>query len=66
MKKNQLILGLVVLEGELTAAEAFLLSRLDETYQAEQWGADREAEERAARLQREMEQAARLVALSRS
>lgn len=63
---GSLILGLAVLEGELTAAEAFALSRLDETYQAETWGADRAAQERATRLQREMEEAARLVALARA
>ena len=63
---GSLVLGLAVLEGELTAGQAFALSRLDEAYQAEQWGADPEAEERAARLAREMEQAARLAALSRT
>lgn len=63
---GSLVLGLAVLEGELTAGEAFALSRLDEAYQAEQWGTDREAEERASRLQREMEEAARLVTLSRT
>jgi len=63
---GSLILGLAVLEGELTPGEAFALSRLDEAYQAEKWGADREAQERAARLAREMELAARLVLLSRT
>jgi chaperone required for assembly of F1-ATPase len=63
---GSLVLGLAVLDGELSAGEAFALSRLDEAYQAEQWGADREAEERAAHLLREMDQAARLVALSRA
>lgn len=63
---GSLILGLAVLDGELASADAFALSRLDETYQAEKWGADPEAEERAARLAREMDQAARLAALSRA
>ncbi|HXL70724.1 MAG TPA: ATP12 family protein [Rhizomicrobium sp.] len=63
---GSLVLGLAALEGELTPEEAFALSRLDEDYQAEQWGADREAQERAARLAREMELAARLVLLSRT
>src|SRR5262249_7527446 len=44
---GSLILGLAVLDGRLSAAEAFALSRLDETYQAERWGRDREAEDRA-------------------
>ena len=63
---GSLILGLAALEGELTPTEAFALSRLDEAYQAETWGADPEAEERAARLAQEMELAARLVVLSRT
>ena len=63
---GSLVLGLAVLEGELTPAQAFALSRLDEAYQAETWGADREAEQRAAALAREMDLAARLVALSRA
>jgi len=63
---GSLILGLAVLDGRLSAAEAFALSRLDETYQAERWGQDHEAEARAAKLEAEMEQAARLVRLSRA
>src|SRR6185437_3154108 len=58
------VLGLVVLECVLAPSLAFALSRLDEAYQAEQWGRDRESEERAAGLAREMELAARLVALA--
>ncbi len=63
---GSLVLGLAVLDGRLTAAEAFALSRLDEAYQAEQWGADREAEQRAERLAAEMGHAAALVSLSRA
>lgn len=63
---GSLILGLAVLEGELAPTDAFALSRLDEAYQAEKWGADGEAEERAARLAAEMNQAARLAALARA
>jgi chaperone required for assembly of F1-ATPase len=63
---GSLVLGLAVLEGKLASSQAFALSRLDETYQAEQWGRDREAEERAAGLARKMELAARLVTLSRA
>jgi chaperone required for assembly of F1-ATPase len=63
---GSLILGLAVLGGELTPAEAFILSRLDEAYQAESWGTDAEAEARATRLEREMELAAKLAALSRT
>lgn len=63
---GSLVLGLAVLDKRLSAAEAFALSRLDEAYQAERWGRDHEAEERAARLKAEMEHAARLVRLSRA
>jgi chaperone required for assembly of F1-ATPase len=63
---GSLVLGLAVLEGELTPSQAFALSRLDETYQAEAWGKDKEAEERAARLAAEMDLAAKLIALSRT
>ena len=63
---GSLVLGLAVLDGRLSAQEAFALSRLDESYQAEKWGRDHEAEERAARLAGEMEQAAELVRLSRT
>lgn len=63
---GSLVLGLAVLDGRLTAEDAFGLSRLDETYQAEQWGVDSEAEQRATRLAAEMCHAARLIALSRA
>ncbi|HXR94647.1 MAG TPA: ATP12 family protein [Rhizomicrobium sp.] len=63
---GSLVLGLAVLEGELAPAQAFALSRLDEAYQAETWGMDQEAATRASGLAREMELAARLVALSRA
>jgi chaperone required for assembly of F1-ATPase len=63
---GSLILGLAVLDGRLAPREAFALSRLDESYQAEKWGLDREAEQRAERLAAEMAHAARLVSLSRA
>ena len=63
---GSLILGLAVLDGRLTPEDAFRLSRLDEAFQAEQWGMDREAEARAERLAAEMRHAARLVSLSRT
>jgi len=42
------ILGLAVQRERLTAAEAFDLSRLDETFQQEKWGVDEEAAVRTA------------------
>ena len=37
------ILGLAVEQGEIDALDAFDLSRIDEIWQAEQWGEDEEA-----------------------
>lgn len=42
------VLGMAVEQGRLTAAEALELSRIDEAYQASQWGEDSEAEKRHA------------------
>ncbi len=47
---GSLVLALALAEGRLGAAEAFAVSRIDEAFQAEKWGADAEAEARAARL----------------
>lgn len=44
---GSLVLGLAVRRGVLGAASAWELSRLDEIWQAEQWGLDAEAEEAA-------------------
>ncbi|MER2509957.1 MAG: ATP12 family protein [Amaricoccus sp.] len=45
---GSLVLGLAVARGAIDAAAAWGLSRLDELWQAELWGADDEAEEAAA------------------
>ncbi|NUB44500.1 ATPase [Fertoebacter nigrum] len=42
---GSLILALAVTQGRLTVDQAWTLSRLDETWQAELWGADDEAAE---------------------
>ena len=44
---GSLVLGLAVARGRLAAAEAWALSRLDENWQAEQWGVDDEAQKHA-------------------
>ena len=49
---GSLVLGLAVARGALDAAEAWELSRIDETWQAEQWGLDAEAEAAAAARRR--------------
>ena len=63
---GSLILALSVQKDRLDAMEAFDLSQLDETYQAERWGHDREAEIRSRRLRSDTEQAAKFLALTRS
>ena len=59
-----LVLGLA--ENAINAAQAFQLSRIDETYQAGLWGEDAEAAARARALAREMDVAAAFLAASRA
>jgi chaperone required for assembly of F1-ATPase len=47
------VLAFAVQRGRIGGEEAFDLSRLDETFQEEHWGADAEASERAERLKGE-------------
>lgn len=62
---GSLILGLAVIHGRITPRQAHELSRIDETYQASQWGQDAEAEEMAAARGEAIDTAARLWTLSR-
>ncbi len=54
---GSLILGLAVSEGHISASEAWRLSRIDEAWQIEQWGADEEAAEAADAKEAQMLQA---------
>lgn len=45
---GSLVLGLAVADGALCAADAWDISRIDETFQISRWGADEEAAEMAA------------------
>ena len=63
---GSLILALAAAAGRLTPLEAFEISRLDETFQAERWGSDSAAEQRAALLAREVEMAGKFTALART
>ena len=60
---GSLVLGLAVARGSLPAAEAWALSRMDEAWQAEQWGIDDEAEQAAERRLAAFLRAERLLAL---
>lgn len=58
---GSLLIALAVLRGRLTPAEAWAAAHVDETYQAEIWGRDAEAEARLAARRSEFEAAADLV-----
>jgi chaperone required for assembly of F1-ATPase len=60
---GSLIIALALLEGRLNAAEALAASQLDESFQIESWGEDKEQAERRAVLGTEIAAAARLVSL---
>jgi chaperone required for assembly of F1-ATPase len=62
---GSLVLALAVMAGHISAARAFTLSRIDETFQARMWGADAAAEERAACLAEDVAHAALLIELTR-
>lgn len=63
---GSLVLGLAAVEGHVAGARAFALSRIDETYQAEKWGADAEAQKRAAALAHEVDKAVELIGAARA
>ena len=56
------LLALMLLEGELDAAEAHARACVDERYQADHWGEDHDAAERLANLSAELEAAGRFIA----
>lgn len=59
------VLGLGLLRGRLSADRAFALSRIDEHWQAEQWGEDEEAQELEATKKAALDVAELFLALSR-
>ena len=62
---GSLVLGLAVADGALSPGMAHRLALLDELFQAERWGEDREAVARRLTVLSDIEQAARFIALSR-
>jgi chaperone required for assembly of F1-ATPase len=62
---GSLILGLAVESGALAPDDGWTISRIDEAWQAEQWGEDAEAAKAAARKAVDFAAAARLAALLR-
>lgn len=63
---GSLVLGLAVTQGRIDAAQAFELSRLDEEFQAEQWGRDAESDEAAEGRRLALTNAERFLQLSRA
>ena len=55
------VLALAVVEGEVSGHQAFVLSRIDEAYQAEKWGEDAQAAKRASALALELDKAVELT-----
>jgi chaperone required for assembly of F1-ATPase len=62
---GSLVIALALAEGLLTPEEAFDLSQLDEGYQIEQWGEDREAAERRRALRQEILETHRFLGFAR-
>ncbi|MBE7201850.1 MAG: ATPase [Parafilimonas terrae] len=60
---GSLLIALAVLKGHLAPAEAWAAAHVDETYQAEVWGRDAEAEARLMVRRAEFDAAAEIVAL---
>lgn len=58
---GSLVLGLAVLHGHLSAPEAWSLSRIDETWNIEEWGEDDEAAKQAAMKEADFLHAARVL-----
>jgi chaperone required for assembly of F1-ATPase len=59
---GSLVLGLALLEGEIDAEQALTASLLDELFEIERWGRERDAERRQQALRRDVAAAARLLA----
>jgi chaperone required for assembly of F1-ATPase len=59
---GSLIVALAVLHGHLGPGDAWAAAHVDETYQADVWGRDEEAEARSAIRRAEFEAAARTIA----
>jgi len=63
---GSLVMGLAVLHGRLDAEAAYAASEVDEAWQIEKWGMDREAEQRRRARRAEVAEAAKFVELLRA
>ena len=62
---GSLVLGLALLEGEIDAEQALTASLLDELFEIERWGRERDAERRQQALRRDVAAAASFLACLR-
>ena len=62
---GSVVLALAVADGFISGRDAFALSRIDETHQAETWGEDAEAARRARNLAQELDKAVELMTAAR-
>jgi len=60
---GSVVLGLALVDGHLTPEEAFAAAHVDETYQAEHWGTDAEAEAARGRNRTDLAAAKRFLDL---
>ncbi len=60
---GSMVLGLALADGKLDSAAAFAAAHVDESFQAEKWGRDAEADRRLARLQTALDAAERFLRL---
>lgn len=63
---GSLVIGLAVLHGRLDAEAGYAASEIDEAYQIELWGMDREAEQRRRSRRRDVAEAVKFVELLRA
>lgn len=63
---GSLVVGLALVEGRITAEDAYRVAVLDEMYQAEQWGEDWEAIDRRKHIRTELLNAERFLTLGRN
>jgi chaperone required for assembly of F1-ATPase len=63
---GSVVLGLALLEGAVDAEQAFAASLLDELYEIERWGVERDAQRRHTALKRDLRAIERFAACLRS
>lgn len=60
---SSVVLAFAVVQGHIKAEDAFIISRLEEEFQAEIWGRDPEAEKRVTRMREDVAAAGQFLTL---